>query len=291
MVRLLFLAALLQLSRAAPNGFIDEGIADLIAITGAFAPNPHNAGKPMLLLSSKEGIVMVLEDPDNDDDMKVIADFDSRLCSNGERGLQTIRPHPDFAENRWLYVYYTRYREGCLEDVTGGPRNRLSRFTMRSNSLTIDMNSEVVLIQTSPSPFRIHNGGAIQLGNDGKIWMTIGDGGSRKPPVSQDDGILFGSVLRLNHDGSVPDDNPFAKNGVRCGNSGGIAPNGKACSEIYATGLRNPFRLVIDPNTVDKVKFHVGDVGASAWEEVRLEEGITLVSTTDGPQGGPLQSW
>jgi hypothetical protein len=102
MFRLLFLAALVHLSRGVPNGFIDEGITDLIAITGAFAPNPRNEGKPMLLLSPKEGTIMVLEDPDNNDDMNAIADLEGIICANGECGLQTIRPHPDFAENWWL---------------------------------------------------------------------------------------------------------------------------------------------------------------------------------------------
>jgi hypothetical protein len=56
----------------------------------------------MLLLSPKEGTIMVLEDPDNNNDMNVIADLEGIICANGECGLQTTRPHPDFAENRWL---------------------------------------------------------------------------------------------------------------------------------------------------------------------------------------------
>jgi glucose/arabinose dehydrogenase/PKD repeat protein len=269
-LRVLLLGALLPLTAGLPNKFVDEGIADIRAITGAFAPNPRNNDEPMLFLSSKEGQLVVLEDPDNSDDFTEVVDFESRMCTNGERGLQSIRPHPKFEDNHWLYMYYSTKTDGCRESTSNGPPNRLSRFKVHENSLTLDLGSEQILFETSPPLKRMHNGGSIQFGNDGKIWITIGDGGSRKPPVSQDLGNLYGSVIRLNDDGTIPRDNPYADEGVRCGQMGGIAPSGKRCAEIYAIGLRNPFRLVMDPNTKNKVKFHVGDVGASAWEEISV---------------------
>ena len=91
----LFVSLLTASCVAVPNGFVDEGVIDISAITGAFAPNPRKNGKPMLLLSSKEGLVNVLEDPDNSDDAILVADLSSILCTNGERGLQTILPHPN----------------------------------------------------------------------------------------------------------------------------------------------------------------------------------------------------
>lgn len=223
----------------------------------------------MLLLSSKEGKVMVLEDPDNSDKFDTILDLESRMCHNGERGLQSIRPHPDFASNRYLYVFYAQENNGCLEDYETGPRNRLSRFTVDADTLEIDVDSELILMETPPLPKRVHNGGNIAFGNDGKLYVTTGDGGSRSPAVSQDLGHLHGKILRLNDDGSIPSDNPHASDGVACGTTGGQTTSG-VCAEVFALGCRNPFRLAMDPNTVDKVKFHVGDVGASQWEEISV---------------------
>ncbi|KAI2511401.1 Glucose Sorbosone dehydrogenase [Fragilaria crotonensis] len=223
----------------------------------------------MLLLSSKEGKIYVLEDPDNSDDKFVIADLASRMCEDGERGLQSIRPHPNFKSNRYIYMFYSRSRDGCAESATDGPRNRLSRFTMNANTLKIDLSSERVLLETPPTLKHMHNGGNVAFGNDGKLWVTTGDGGSREPAVSQDLGHLHGKILRLNDDGSIPSNNPYANGGIRCGNNGGKTNNG-VCGEIFARGLRNPFRLAMDPNVKSKVKFHVGDVGASAWEEISV---------------------
>ena len=217
-------------SHGVPNGFVEEGVVQVTAITGAFAPNPRNGGKPMLLLSSKEGTVRVLEDPDNSDDNIVVADLRRYMCHNGERGLQAIRPHPDFADNQYIYMFYSRIRSGCQEDANEGPRNRLSRFKMNKSTLMIDLSSENVLFETPPTPKKMHNGGNIEFGNDGKLYVTTGDGGSRNPAVSQDLGHLHGSILRLNDDGTIPSDNPYA-GAVKCGKSGGKTRNG-ICAEM-----------------------------------------------------------
>ena len=261
---------------AVPNGFVDEGVADINAITGAFAPNPRKNGKPMLLLSSKEGVVNVLEDPDNSDDFTLVADISSILCANGERGLQTILPHPNFQSNRYIFMYYSRKVANCPEDATTGPSNRLSRFTMSASTLKLDLASEVVLLETPPSPKRVHNGGAMAIGNDGLLYITTGDAGTREPAYSQDLRNLYGKVLRLDVDGNVPDSNPYTKasgkTGVSCRKSKGRPPSGSpsnaVCEEIFASGLRNPFRISLDVNTKNKVLFTIQDVGASLWEEI-----------------------
>jgi glucose/arabinose dehydrogenase len=260
---------------AVPNGFIEEGLVDLKAITGAFAPNPRNNNKPMLLLSSKLGEINVLEDPDNSDDFFKIADLSSILCINGERGLQTILPHPDFQSNRFIFMYYTRMTPNCPDNASSGPSNRLSRFTMSASTLKIDLSSEVVLLETPPAPNHVHNGGAMAIGNDGLLYITTGDAGSREPAYSQDLRNLYGKVLRLDVNGDVPDGNPYTKQsgktGVSCRKSKGRPPSGSpsnaVCEEIFAHGLRNPFRIAMDVNTKDKVRFAISDVGASLWEE------------------------
>jgi glucose/arabinose dehydrogenase/PKD repeat protein len=261
---------------AVPNGFVEEGLVDLKAITGAFAPNPRNGGKPMLLLSSKEGMINVLEDPDNSDNSFQIADMSSILCTDGERGLQTILPHPNFSSNRFIFMYYNRKTGNCDEDATSGPSNRLSRFTMSASTLQIDLSSEVVLLETPPAPKHMHNGGAMAIGNDGFLYLTTGDAGTRDPPYSQDLRNLYGKVMRLDLDGNVPSSNPFTtasgRNGVSCRKSKGRPPSGSpsdaVCEEIFSYGLRNPFRIAMNPNVKNKVQFAIMDVGASVWEEI-----------------------
>ena len=225
------LLGFVTLAHCVPSGFVAEAITDIKSITGAFAPNPRKNWKPMLLLSTKNGEIFVLEDPDNSDDSFVVADFESRICHDGERGLQSIRPHPNFKSNRYIYMFYASIRNGCVQSLTEGPRNRLSRFTMNADTLKIDYSTEVVLLETSPSLKNVHNGGNIAFGNDGKLWVTTGDGGSHDPAVSQDLGHLHGKILRLNDDGSIPSDNPYASGGVKCGNSGGNTKNG-VCGEV-----------------------------------------------------------
>ena len=176
---------------------------------------------------------MVLEDPDTTQEFDVIADLESRMCHNGERGLQSIRPHPDFANNQFLYVFYAQENNGCLEDAETGPRNRLSRFTMNKDTLMIDLDTELILLETPPLPKRVHNGGNIAIGNDGKLYVTTGEGGSRSPAVSQDPGHLHGKILRLNDDGTIPSDNPHAADGVACALIGGKTNDGSVCAEVY----------------------------------------------------------
>jgi glucose/arabinose dehydrogenase/PKD repeat protein len=267
---------LLAPTLAVPSGFVDEGVIDIDAITGAFAPNPRNNGKPMLLLSAKEGEINVLEDPDNSDAHIKVADLSGILCTNGERGLQTILPHPDFKTNRFIFMYYSRMVANCPEDATSGPSNRLSRFTMSATTLQIDLNSEVVFLETPPAPKRVHNGGSMAIGNDGLLYLTTGDAGTREPAYSQDLRNLYGKIIRLDINGNVPGSNPFTTSsggtGVSCRKSKGRPPSGSpsnaVCEEIYSYGLRNPFRLAMDVNTKNKVRFAVGDVGASLWEEI-----------------------
>ena len=99
------------------EGFIEELVASQRAFTGAFIPHPlePDTKPPMLLLSMKRGNIHVMTDPDNSMETKHILDLEYKLCTNGERGFQSIVPHPNFLENNWLYVYYTAYSPDCLE--------------------------------------------------------------------------------------------------------------------------------------------------------------------------------
>jgi glucose/arabinose dehydrogenase len=263
---------------ALPVGFVDEGVLSRDAIiTGAFAPNPRNGNKPMLLLSTKEAQIYAVEDPDHSEDNVVVADLKALLCTNGERGLQSIVPHPNFKENQFIYLFYSKAVQDCPESAVTGPPNRVSRFVMDPETLAIDVSTELVIMQTSPSPKKMHNGGSMSFGVDGYLYITTGDGGQRDPSYAQDLSNLYGSVLRVDENGDAPASNPFTAasggTGVPCGKNGSGRPasgsSGDAvCEEIFAYGLRNPFRLTMDYDSVDRVLFYIGDVGASVWEEI-----------------------
>jgi glucose/arabinose dehydrogenase/PKD repeat protein len=261
-------------SVSVPLGFIDEGIAILPGITAAFAPNPRLLGKPMMLVGDEEGSIHVLEDPDNSDTSIEVANLLNMICTNGPRGLMTLLPHPDFWVNRYIYMYFMKYSPGCLEDPVLGPRNRLSRFTMNETTFQIDLSSELVLLESPPSANILHDGGGMTIGHDGFLYLAIGDGGNRdNSPVLS---TLYGKLVRIGLDGSVPASNPYTAasggTGVSCRLSGGVPPPGSpanaVCEEIFAYGLRNPFRLALNPNVLNETRFVIGDVGASDWEEL-----------------------
>ena len=114
----------------------------------------------------------------------------------------------------------------------------------------------------------------MEFGNDGKLYVTHGEAGVQQN--SQTKRNVLGTLLRLNDDGSTPEDNPFtATNGFDaydCRETQGKVPKNATsiavCSEIYAIGFRNPFRIAIDPNEKEKVKFSIQDVGGRTWEEL-----------------------
>ena len=118
--------------------------------------------------------------------------------ASGERGLLGVAFDPDFATNNFVYVYYTA--------KTPTIHNRVSRFTANGNVAV--PGSEVVLLDLNTLSFaRNHNGGAIHFGNDGKLYIAVGD--NANGDNAQTLGNLLGKILRINRDGSIPTDNPF----------------------------------------------------------------------------------
>lgn len=160
--------------------------------------------------------------------------------SQGERGLIGVAVDPDFATNGYVYVYYT---------VNSTPaRNRVSRFT--ANGDVAQSGSETVILNLDPLNALIHNGGAMHFGNDGKLYVAVGENsvGSN----SQNLDTYHGKLLRINKDGSVPPGNPYTS-------------GSEQRRRIWASGLRNPFTFSIDPVTG---RILVNDVGGNNWEEI-----------------------
>lgn len=165
-----------------------------------------------------------------------------------------------------VYLYYThRSANGC----TNASTNQVSRFTLAGDLLT----DEVVLIDGIRSFAGNHNGGDLAFGADGMLYVSVGDGGcdyrtgncGAGNAAARARNHLLGKVLRIAPDGSVPPDSPFA--GSPSCSRGPIAA-GQTCAEIYATGLRNPFRFAFDPDTPGS--FVINDVGQDVWEEIDI---------------------
>ena len=183
--------------------------------------------------------------------------------STGDRGLIGIAFDPAFNSNRFVYVYYTA--------STPVSHNRVSRFT--ANGDVAVAGSEKVLIDIDNlGTSTLHNGGSIHFGIDGKLYISTGD--NVQGGVAQTLTSLLGKVLRLNPDGSIPADNPFASTATG------------AFRAIWAMGLRNPFTFGIQPGTG---RIFLDDVGAMTWEEI--DEGAAGANygwpTTEGPTTDP----
>jgi glucose/arabinose dehydrogenase len=176
-------------------------------------------------------------------------DVASRLSSGGERGLLGLAFHPRYAENRRLFVYYTN---------PGGDLH-ISEFRA-SGADAADPGSEKLLLLIRHPTFGNHNGGGIAFGPDGFLYLGVGDGGSGGDPSGngQNLGTHLGKLLRIDVDAAspyaVPRDNPF------------VSRSG-ALPEIWAFGLRNPWRFAFDRVTGDVI---IGDVGQNAVEEIDL---------------------
>ncbi|MGE0103161.1 MAG: PQQ-dependent sugar dehydrogenase [Blastocatellales bacterium] len=183
-------------------------------------------------------------------------DIVAKVGSGGERGLLGLAFHPQYSSNRRFFVNYTRRSDGATV---------ISEFAASSSNPNAADTTEKVLL-TIPQPFSNHNGGMIDFGPDGYLYIGMGDGGSANDPGnrSQDVNSLLGKMLRIDVDTpngntpySSPSTNPFF----------GSTPG---ADEIYATGLRNPWRWSFDRQTG---QLYAGDVGQGQREEVSL---ITL---------------
>lgn len=210
-------------------------------------------------------------------------DLSSRLCANGERGLLGIAADPEFMSNRFIYLYYTFNKAATcpINEPTNrnNPVNRVSRFVLGNDNIVVQ-GSELVLIDNILSPNSNHNGGDLQFGKDGFLYISVGDGGADYAgdsggagdnDAARDSHVLLGKILRITRDGNIPPTNPFqGANSARC-NTTGITTPGNQCQETFASGLRNPFRIAFDPNAAG-TRFFINDVGQGAWEEI--DEGI-----------------
>lgn len=178
-------------------------------------------------------------------------DITDRVSSRrSEEGLLGLALDPTDAGS--VYVYYS---------AADPRRSVVSRFAVSADGSRVDPDSELVILEVG-QPFANHNGGQIAFGPDGYLYIGLGDGGSAGDPLGsgQDTSSLLGSILRIDVSQSapgqpytIPPDNPFA--------------SGDGRGEIWAYGLRNPWRFSFDRNTGE---LWAGDVGQNRWEEIDL---------------------
>jgi glucose/arabinose dehydrogenase len=170
---------------------------------------------------------------------------------SNEQGLLGLAFHPDYSDNGYFFVNYTNSSADTI----------VSRFSVSDESNLADSSSEEIILEVA-QPYSNHNGGHLEFGPDGYLYIAMGDGGSAGDPRNngQNPNTLLGTLLRIDIDSetpyAIPADNPYA--------DGGGAP------EIWITGLRNPWRFSFDSLSGD---LYIGDVGQNQWEEINYLPG------------------
>jgi glucose/arabinose dehydrogenase len=251
----------LPASPSPPTGFPDPAAFSWSPIAaGLQSPiDIQTAGDDRLFIVEQRGVVRIVDE----DGLRQepFLDIRDRVFDAGnEQGLLGLAFHPDFAANGAFYVNYTR---GTGDTV-------IARFHAGADPNPTDPESEFVLLAID-QPFPNHNGGRVVFGPDGYLYIGTGDGGSQGDPQgrAQNPDSLLGKILRLDVDGGEPyanpPDNPFAAGGGR--------------PEIWALGLRNPWRFDFDPATGD---LFIGDVGQNQWEEIDFLPSGTAVGINFG---------
>ena len=249
-----------------PTGFAETKIAEgLNPTTMSFAPDGR------LFLCEKQGLLRVVAEgalrPEP------VLDLTEKVDAWNERGLLSVCFDPDFARNGWIYVYYTL--NGDKKDKShNSSHNRVSRFTLKGD--VADPKSEQVLLELDKlSKTGWHNGGGLAFGKDGKLY--IGTGENNNGPYAQDPGNLLGKLLRINNDGSIPQDNPHYRE---------YQGNNRA---IVALGLRNAFNLAVHPETG---LLYLSMVGANYEEIDRYATAVPPVALNYGWPGidGPRKN-
>jgi glucose/arabinose dehydrogenase len=240
---------------ALPTGFIVSEVTDGLSfpVAMAFAPDGR------IFVTEQRGSVRVVKGGQLLPEPFVTVEVDDST----ERGLLGVAFDPDFVRNQYVYVYYTTR----LPFV----HNRVSRFTAEGDRAR--EGSETVVMALDPAGASgYHNAGNIHFGPDGKLYIATGDSHEASNASRLDS--LHGKILRINSDGTIPEDNPFYAFGL--GNR----------RSIWAYGLRNPFSFAFD---FAAGRMFINDVGEDSWEEIN--DGVAGSDygwpTTEGPTSDP----
>jgi len=244
---------------------VTGGLSDPIGIMNA------GDGSGRLFVTERDGSIRVIA-ANGTLRAAPFVDLSDRVLGGGEQGLLGLAFHPSFETNRRLFVHYTRRSDGS---------GIVSELTASADGGSANPASERILL-TVPDQFPNHNGGQLAFGRDGYLYIALGDGGGGGDPLGsgQSRQTLLGKILRIDVDGAhaagkqyaIPASNPYAA-------AGGVSP-GAGLPEIWAYGLRNPWRFSFDRSNGD---LYIGDVGQGNWEEIDRQPG--------GSRGGENYGW
>jgi glucose/arabinose dehydrogenase len=238
-----------------PDGFTESAVASGISNPTAMEIAPDGR----IFDTEQAGRLRVIENGN----LLATPFLTKSVNSAGERGLLGVAFDPNFTSNQFVYVYYTT--------ASSPIHNRVSRFTANGN-VAVPGSELVILDLNNLTGAENHNGGAIHFGEDGKLYIGVGD--NANGANSQSLGNLLGKILRIDPDGSIPTDNPFFNTATGQNRA------------IWTRGLRNPFTFAVQPGTG---RVFINDVGQSDWEEIN--DGVAGSNygwpTTEGPTGNP----
>jgi glucose/arabinose dehydrogenase len=224
---------------------VTEGLSSPTSI----AATPDSADKRLFVVE-QAGTIRVI-DESKQLNAEPFLDLSAKVLSGGEMGLLGLVFHPLFAQNGYFYVNY----------IDKDQQTVIARYTVSGGSGTANIASETILF-TLKQPYKNHNGGALAFGPDGYLYIALGDGGSAGDPDNraQNKDTYFGKIVRVDVTKGdpyvVPPNNPFI-------NDSGSKP------EIWAYGLRNPWRISFDKETGD---LYIADVGQGQLEEINLQK-------------------
>ena len=208
-------------------------------------------GSGRLFIVEKKGTIRIIQNGVVLDDY--FLDIQSQVMNSGERGLLGLAFHPQYPDSAYIYVNYV---------ITGTITNRISRFTLNSNNPNDIVESSQLIYLEQTGVQSNHKAGDLAFGSDGYLYFGMGDGGGGGDPsnTGQNLNILLGKILRIDVNSTtgalnygIPPDNPFV-------DTAGL-------DEIWAYGMRNPWRISFDSQNGD---LWIGDVGQNEWEEVDM---------------------
>lgn len=236
---------------AETGGRVTEPEVDLVPIVSKGIQSPlylthAGDGSGQLFVVEQPGTIRVIVQGILQN--KPFLDITNRVLSGGERGLLGLAFHPKHRQNGRFFVNYTRRDDGATV---------LAEY--RRQGLSLQASTEERTLMVVPQPYANHNGGMVTFGPDGFLYIGRGDGGSGGDPQNraQNPAELLGKILRIDVNGAepyaIPSDNPYARAGGR--------------PEIFATGVRNPWRFSFDRATG---ALWLADVGEKKWEEIDL---------------------
>ncbi|MEW6117496.1 MAG: PQQ-dependent sugar dehydrogenase [Nitrospirota bacterium] len=252
-VLLLFAAGLLFLNTAEPQtGEKWPGITTRVHVRGLTSPThiTHAGdGSNRLFVTEQRGRIMIVKSTTVA--KTPFLDITGKVSCCGERGLLSIAFPPGYRDKRYFYINYTNKSGDTV----------IARYQLSADPDRADSGSEEILL-TIKQPYANHNGGQLAFGPDGYLYIGMGDGGSRGDPHNngQNPAALLGKILRIDVESgaspyAVPKNNPYM-------NKRGYRP------EIWALGLRNPWRFSFDRKTGD---LYIADVGQELYEEIDFQ--------------------